>query len=161
MSRSDGGRTEASTDLPAPAALAAERAALPDPKRTFVVGFGAGRSGTGMEEGSGGDEGRVGALASLSEAWAERRHVIVRFGDRLSASGTARSLCDAGVSAGTPALLAAELGTGRERLLYGSLDDVRRSGFGVGAVLLVPHPAVLPMDFAWPPTAAPKEERIG
>ena len=55
----------------------------------------------------------------------------------------------------------ASLAAGRERLLYGSLEDVGGSGFGVGDVLFVPHPAVLPVDFAWPPTAAPARERIG
>ncbi len=153
MSRIDGGSAEAGAGLPAAAALAAERAGLPDPKPAFVVGFDAGDDEPG--EGAGfGD-----ALPRLSAAWDDRRHVMVRFGPRLSASEAAGRLHDAGVSAETPALVASGLGTGRERLLYGSLEDVRRSGFGAGAVLLVPHPAALPVDFAWPPTAAPDEGR--
>lgn len=155
MSGVDDGAAHPSAGLPAEAALVAERAGLPDPERAFVVGFGTGGSEPG--EGAGiGD-----AMPGLSAAWAERRHVIVRFGPRLSASNAAGWLQDAGVSAETPALVAAGLGTGRERLLYGSLEDARRSGFGAGAVLLVPHPGVLPMDFAWPPTAAPAEKPAG
>lgn len=155
MSRVDGRRAETSAGLPGPAALAAERAGLSDPGRAFLAGFGTGDGVPGEEEGS------AEVLSGLSAAWAERRHVIVRLGPRMPASDAAGRLNDAGVSAETPALLADGLGTGRERLLYGSLGDVRRSGFGAGAVLLVPHPAALPMDFAWPPTAAPTEEPAG
>lgn len=155
MSRTDRGRTEATRGLPAEAALAAGRAGLPDPKRAFAVGFGAGDGD--REAGQGLDA----TLPDVSAAWGERRHVVVRLGSRLSPSEAARLLHEAGVSAETPVLLASGLGTGRERLLYGSLEDVGSSGFGVGDVLFVPHPAVLPMDFAWPPTAAPARERIG
>lgn len=153
MTGVDDGGARASAGLPSAAALAAERAGLPDPGRAFVVGFGAGDGAAG--EGAGiGD-----ALSGLPAAWAERRHLIVRSGPRLSTSDAARCLRDAGVSAETPALVASGLGTGRERLLYGSLDDAHHPGFGAGAVLLVPHPAALTVDFAWPPTAAPEVGR--
>ncbi|MDP2496403.1 MAG: hypothetical protein Q8W44_00285 [Candidatus Palauibacterales bacterium] len=155
MSRVDGGKTEATRGLPAEAALAAGRAGLPDPKRAFVVGFGAGDGD--RDAGQGGDA----TLPELAAAWGERRHVVLRLGSRLSASDAAGLLHEAGVSAETPVLLASGLGTGRERLLYGSLEDVGGSGFGAGDVLFVPHPAALPMDFAWPPTAAPARERVG
>lgn len=150
MTGDDDGSARANAGLPAAAALAAERAGLSDPGRAFVVGFGAGDGATGKGAGIGG------ALSGLPAAWAERRHVIVRSEPRLSASDAARRLHEAGVAAETPALVASGLGTGRERLLYGSLEDAHHSGFGAGAVLLVPHPAALTVDFAWPPTAAPE-----
>lgn len=159
MSRTRGGKEEANVELPAAAVLAAERAGLAGPVRAYVTGFGTGDGAPGEEERKAQETGR--ALRGLSAAWAERRHVIVRSGPRLSASDAAAILHEAGVHAETPALLASGLGTGRERLLYGSLDDVRRSRFGVGAVLLVLHPAALTIDFAWPPPAAPEGEEIG
>lgn len=155
MRLADDERTEENAELPAAAALAAARAGLPDPKRAFVADFGAVTCHRTDGEGVGDP------VPGLLTAWADRRHVIARSGPRLSASDAAERLRDAGVSVETPALLASGLGTGRERLLYGSLEDVRGSSFGVGAVLLVPHPATLPMTFAWPPTAAPAEEGIG
>lgn len=155
MRSADDARTEENAQLPAAAALAADRAGLPDPKRAFVADLGAVDSRPTDGEGAGDP------VPGLLAAWADRRHVIVRSGPRLSASDAADRLRDAGVSADTPALLASGLGTGSERLLYGSLEDVRGSSFGVGAVLLVPHPATLPMTFAWPPAAAPAEEGIG
>lgn len=129
--------------------MAAARAGLPEPERALTLGFASGEpvTGEGGEDGSG--------LARLSAAWAERRHLILRCGPGGGPEMLARRLAGAGVSAETPALLASDLGTSRETLFYGSVEDVGVPGFGAGAVLVVPHPAVLPMDFAWPPTAAP------
>lgn len=150
---------EANAGLPSAAALAVERAALPDPNRAFVVGFGDGQVSVGVEAtGSvpgARESGNAAGGSGLAEAWAGRRHLILRCGPGLSPEDAVEGLVASGVPAEAPALLALELGTGRERLLYGSVEDVASARLGEEAVLVVPHPAALPLDFAWPPTAAP------
>lgn len=106
---------------------------------------------TSPDESGGGEE----PASALPRAWSEGRHLIVRCGGTIGLADAVGRLTSAGVSAETPALAASGLGTGRERLLYGSLGDVGSAGFAGQAVLVVPHPAALPVDFAWPPTAAP------
>lgn len=135
-------------ELPVPARRAARRAGLADTATTLLVGFGPGGGGSETRE-IGGVE------ATVTAAWTDRRHLIVRCGGRLGPGAAVERLTAAGVSAETPALVAAGLGTARERLLYGSLEDAARAGFEGHSVLVVPHPAALPVDFAWPPTAAP------
>lgn len=136
-------------ELPVAARQAARRAGLGDTERALLLGFGPGADVSA-------ETGEVGnADAPVAAAWAERRHLIVRCGRRIRLQDAVEDLTAAGVSAETPALVAAGLGTARERLLYGSLADAGRPGFEGDSVLVVPHPAALPMDFAWPPTAAP------
>lgn len=135
---------------PPRARLAAARAGLPDPERAAAVGFSDGDPAS-REPAPAGD----GTFSGLGRAWSERRHLVVRCGPLLGLEEAVGRLVAAGVSSETPALLASDLGTGRERLLYGSLGDVGLPGFAEEAVLVVPHPAALPVDFAWPPTAAP------
>lgn len=135
-------------ELPAPARRAARRAGLAETAKALLLGFGPGERGSGTREIGGGED-------TVTAAWAERRHLIVRCGDPVGLGEAVERLTAAGVSAETPALVAAGLGTARERLLYGSLEDAARAGFEGDSVLVVPHPAALPVDFAWPPTAAP------
>lgn len=94
-------------------------------------------------------------LDRLEEAWRQGRHLIVRCGDGLTAREAAARVEAAGVPAEAPALVAAGLGTGRERLLYGSVEDLDRPALGTASVLIVLHPGALPFAFAWPPAAAP------
>lgn len=122
--------------------LAAARAGV-DPDRSRAVGDGEEPLSTR-------------AMATeVAGAWRTRRHVIVRCGPGMGVADVADGLADAGVPRECPALAAAGLGTDRERLLYGSVSDLRGVGFGEDVVLVIPHPAALPMDFPWPPTAAP------
>lgn len=137
-------------DAPAEIRMAAARANLPKPGRAVALEF-AREHGRRARAGEGAEGG------SLSEAWAERRHLIVRFGPEGTLEAAVNRLLAAGVSAETPALVASGLGTARERLFYGSVEDIALPGFGPDAVVVVPHPAALPMDFAWPPTAAPED----
>lgn len=144
-----GGRTASGGELPAPARRAARRAGLSDAATVLLLGFGPATRGSPETPEAGVGEPTVAA------AWAERRHLIVRCGARLRLGEAVERLTAAGVSAETPALVAAELGTAREKLLYGSLEDAGRPAFEGESLLVVPHPAALPVDFAWPPTAAP------
>lgn len=105
-------------------------------------------------------EDRGGLPASrLVDAWRRRRHLIVECSPELEPSEVSERLAEAGVPEQSPAMAAAGLGTDRERLLYGSVADLGTQGFGGDVLVVVPHPAGLPMDFAWPPTAAPAEGR--
>lgn len=147
---------------PDDARMAAARAGVPDPGRAVLLGFaGDGEAVAGVGSTARGEEARDGGAAAttsgLAEAWAGHHHLILRCGPDFRPVDAAEGLASAGVPAETPALLAFGLGTGRERLLYGSVEDVGIAGLGEEAVLVVPHPAALPMDFAWPPTAAPEE----
>lgn len=150
---------EANAGLPAAAALAVERAALPDPLRAFVVGFSGGEAYVDLEATGPVRRARKPGSAvgesGVAEAWAGRRHLILRCGPGFRPEDAVERLVATGVPDEAPALLALGLGTGRERLLYGSVEDVATARLGEEAVLVVPHPAALPVDFAWPPTAAP------
>lgn len=123
--------------------MAAARAGV-DPDRALVAGAGGTANG-----------GPAGALNGLRDAWRGRRHLIVACGPGLGPREVSRRIAEAGVPEECPAMAAAGLGTDRERLLYGSLSDLEPGPFGETAVLVVPHPGALPVDFAWPPAAAP------